>query len=72
MQQRCKLCGRADKFDFSVPDDVWRAIVPSVFRDSVLCLACFDYLASAKGMSYTIPTLYFAGEIGNFVFVLKP
>ena len=72
MQQRCKLCGRADKFNFDVPDDVWRAIVPRPFWHSVSCLACFDYLASARGIDYSIDLLHFAGEKESFTFVPKP
>ena len=67
MRQRCKMCSRADHFDFSVPDKVWEKVTED--RYNVLCLACFDYLASAKGINYAediYPEIYFAGDAGSF------
>ena len=65
--QGCKLCGRADGFDFHIEDNVWRAVVPE--SANVLCLPCFDYLASAKGIDYSTairPEVYFAGQAAVF------
>ena len=69
-QQTCKVCGRPDKFNFDVPDDIWAAIVPAAFRDRVVCLSCFDEFAAIKGTDYTahIKQLYFAGEHVSFQF----
>ncbi len=50
--QRCKVCGRADHTNFHVPDDVWYRVVPQEYKDSVVCLCCFDHFATAKGEDY--------------------
>ena len=62
--QRCKVCGKRDKFDFTVIDEIWNSIVPKPFRNNVVCLACFDAFASQKGIKYAdtiFPELYFSG-----------
>ena len=70
LQQTCKACGRADYFDFTVPDDVWEAIVPVSLRNRVVCLGCFDQFARERGVPYAefVRTLYFAGEQASFIF----
>ena len=35
--QKCKVCGRRDKFDFDVADDVWEAVVPERLQNCVVC-----------------------------------
>lgn len=69
-QQRCKVCGRVDKFDFHVPDKIWEEIVPQEFVNRVVCLACFDEFARRKGVDYAqyLETLYFAGDRAMFTF----
>lgn len=63
-RQTCKACYRPDKFDFHVPDAVWRTVVPAELWNRVVCLGCFDDFASEKGVAYTknLTTLFFAGE----------
>lgn len=63
-RQTCKACGKRDKFDFHVPDDVWRAAVPAHLHNSVVCLACFDAFANERAVAYatSLSELYFAGE----------
>lgn len=70
--QRCKVCWNADGFDFKVPNDVWRAVVPPELVNRVVCLACFDRLASEAGVDYTshLRRLYFAGVTAGFEFVV--
>ena len=69
-RQTCKVCGRADKFDFSVPDNVWASIVPEEYRKRVVCLACFDEFARQAKVDYTpyLRSLYFAGDRAVFTF----
>lgn len=64
------MCGRPDKFDFQVPDDIWRLIVPSKYQTKVVCLACFDDFATARDIDYSMSlrTLYFAGGKTSFKF----
>jgi hypothetical protein len=64
----CKGCGWADKFDFSVSNDVWKEVVPLEYQSSVVCLECFDEFAFIKGVDYSIATLYFAGDQAVFEF----
>lgn len=37
----CKACHAINAVGFSVPGDVWMAVVPPHLRNGVLCLACF-------------------------------
>lgn len=41
----CKACWRPSAVGFSVPDEVWLAVVPTQLPGHVLCLACFSALA---------------------------
>ena len=69
-RQTCKACGRPDKFDFHVPDDVWAAVVPANLANRVVCLYCFDDFAMKNGVEYAehIHTIYFAGDQATFIF----
>ena len=68
--QRCKVCGRVDRMNFDVPDKVWKRVVPKPFRNEVVCLPCFDFFASAKGVDYSmdIGEVMFVGEAAYFDF----
>jgi hypothetical protein len=72
-QQKCKVCGRVDKFNYNVPDEMWRAIVPHSFQNNVVCLSCFDDFASETGIGYTcaLQSLFFAGRKACFEFKVK-
>lgn len=69
-QQTCKVCGCVDKFDFHVPDEVWKKIVPSRCRNKVVCLTCFDRFAFERQIDYSdsLEVLYFAGTRAVFKF----
>ena len=69
-RQRCKVCGRFNKFDFHVPDEIWEEVVPERFVNRVVCLACFDEFARCKGVDYAqhLETLDFAGDRASFEF----
>lgn len=69
-QQTCKVCGRQDKFDYHIPDGMWKRVVPRQYRNKVVCLACFDDFASAKRIDYSdsLDVLYFAGDKAIFTF----
>lgn len=62
--QRCKVCGRRDKFNFHVPDKIWESIVPKKLQNRVICLACFDRFAKERGVDYApyLSGLCFAGD----------
>jgi len=67
--QRCKICGKRNKMDFTVPDEIWAAIIPPQFQNRVVCLACFDSFASMRGIDYADRidrNFYFAGEKASF------
>jgi hypothetical protein len=72
-RQTCKACGRPDKFDFHVPDEVWAAVVPPELVTRVVCLFCFDEFARQKRISYArhMCRLYFAGDRGSLTFVVE-
>jgi hypothetical protein len=69
-QQRCRVCKCQDKFNFNVPDRVWREVVPHEYRDTVVCLPCFDEFARERNFDYSeeIEVLYFAGSQASFKF----
>ena len=72
-RQTCKVCGKPDGFDFHVPDEVWERVVPSGFKNRVVCLLCFDRFADEAGIEYKehIHTLYFAGNAASFEFKVE-
>ncbi len=69
-QQKCKVCGCSDKFDFHVPDAIWEKVVPPRYRNKVVCLGCFDKFAFEKQVDYSdsLEVLYFAGDRAVFKF----
>lgn len=72
-QQTCKVCGRPDKFDFHVPDEIWEAVVPPEFQRHVVCLTCFDDFAIARDIDYArwlAKDFYFAGQRACFRFAI--
>jgi hypothetical protein len=71
-RQRCKACGRSDKFDFHVPDDLWSAVVPGDLVNRVVCLSCFDDFAAERGVEYarSLRAVFFAGD--RAAFELRP
>lgn len=71
--QTCKVCGHRDKFDFYVPDYIWRAVVPKDFQNRVVCLSCFDSFAAEGGVPFagTLSSLYFVGDRVTCEFQVK-
>jgi len=67
-QQTCKICGRPDKFDFNVPDDIWQMVIPKQYQNHVVCLTCFDDFACKANIPYHLQTLYFVGNKQTFIF----
>ena len=69
-QHTCSVCRCDDKFNFTVPDELWHEIVPAEYRNNVVCLQCFDELARKKDVDYSdsIEVLYFAGSKACFKF----
>jgi hypothetical protein len=69
-QQRCKSCGRLDRFNFHLPDEVWREVVPVELQGLVVCLSCFDEFAAEKGIRYAahLDEIYFVGKSAAFRF----
>lgn len=51
-EQTCKACGRQDKFNFDVPDELWARVVPDHLRNRVVCLSCFDRFAAEQDIDY--------------------
>ena len=70
MQQRCKVCGCRDKFDFHIPNRIWKKVIPKSYQNHVVCLACFDDFAEKKGVNYSnsLKILYFTGSKAIFQF----
>lgn len=66
--QKCKVCGQSDHFDFHVSDDIWEAVVPVRYRTRVVCLKCFDRFARLAGIDYGpyVDYLCFAGDQWSF------
>lgn len=51
-RETCKRCWRENPVGFSVPDDVWRVVVPTRHTNHVLCLNCFDRYATRRGVDW--------------------
>lgn len=47
-RQRCRVCKCEDKFNYYVPDALWREIVAEEYQDKVVCLPCFDEFARKR------------------------
>jgi len=65
---RCRICGKREKFDFHVPDEIWEAVVGE--GGGVVCLSCFDDLAKKKEVQYAASLgkeVYFAGDQATFI-----
>lgn len=71
LQQTCKVCNQPDKFNFSVPDNIWNLIVPTQYQNKVICLSCFDNFAFEAKIDYQIQELYFCGYKSVFEFGTK-
>lgn len=73
MTHWCKSCGRPDKFDFNVPDELWQAALPPELHNRVVCLHCFDDYAWKAGVEYgpALKVLYFAGDGATLIFDTK-
>jgi hypothetical protein len=69
-RQTCKCCGKRDYFNFHVPDEIWLFVVPPELSKHVVCLPCFDKLASKKNFDYSphIKEFYFVGDQVTFEF----
>lgn len=69
-RQTCRVCGRPDKFNFYVPDEVWQEVVPAEFSSRVVCLYCFDGFAKERRVDYAtrLSEVWFAGDAATFQF----
>lgn len=69
-RQKCSVCKCVDKFNFYVPDELWKDIIPRQYQNKVVCLPCFDECARAQNVDYSesIEVLYFAGNQASFKF----
>lgn len=52
-RERCQRCKRENPLGFSVPDELWADAVAPFYRDSVLCIFCFDWMATARGVDWS-------------------
>lgn len=59
-RETCKRCWRENPIGFSVPDEMWRAVVPARHIDNVLCPVCFDRYATKRGIDWTGQCEFFA------------
>lgn len=63
-RQKCSVCGCEEKFNFHVPDEIWKKAVPQKYQNRVVCLSCFDNFAREENVDYSdsIIDLLFAGD----------
>lgn len=52
----CKRCNRRNVIGFTVPDEIWSAVVRD--RWNVLCPTCFDEEAQAANVRYSFSQLW--------------
>lgn len=55
----CKCYGRENPLGFYVPDHIWEAAVPFRYRNRVLCILCFDTLATERGVDWAAESVEF-------------
>ena len=69
-RQQCSVCRCEEKFNFHVPDEIWKDAVPEQYQKRVVCLACFDDFARCNNVDYSnfINELYFAGDKASVKF----
>lgn len=48
VRERCAACQRISPVSFSVPNDMWHAVVHVSLANSILCLSCFIDRADEK------------------------
>ncbi len=49
----CAICGETSvKFDYLVRDELWEIVIPKQYRRDVVCLPCYDQLATEKGIDW--------------------
>ena len=53
IRETCKRCYRENPVGFALPDDVWASAVPAKYRSSVLCIFCFDELATRRNVDWS-------------------
>jgi hypothetical protein len=74
VRKLCGACGRPDKFEYHVPDDIWQRVVPNALRKRNVCLVCFDDFAAIGRVNFarhlTI-SLRFLGDAATFEFQLR-
>jgi len=49
----CKMCWNEITVGFKVPNHIWKASVPSLFKDKTLCLGCFTKQADHKLIAWS-------------------
>jgi hypothetical protein len=60
----CKRCGREDGLGFLLPDHMWDGAVPNEFHQELLCLLCFDELATERGVDWRAYPVQFCAVSG--------
>jgi hypothetical protein len=48
----CKRCHEESAVGFTVPDEVWAAVVPESLQGSVLCVRCFTDLGDQNRVQW--------------------
>lgn len=68
----CGICNCAPRFDYKISDDVWKKVAPPEHRLGVICLPCFDELATQKQIDVSphLKEVQFTGA-GKTI-ILKP
>jgi hypothetical protein len=67
-QQSCKVCGRSDKFNYNVRDELWKKVVPVKFHNKVVWNALIGWPLKNVDYADSINTLYFVGNQAAFTF----
>lgn len=62
----CKSCNNESRVGFSVPDKIWKSIVPIHLESSVLCLNCFTSLGDQKRICWDKEIEFFPVSLKTF------
>jgi hypothetical protein len=47
-KETCRICFRVNPVGSTVPDEIWKAVIPPELLSAVVCISCFARLADEK------------------------
>jgi hypothetical protein len=67
----CKICFRANPVGFTVPDEIWRDVIPTELQSDVVCISCFARLADEKLVPWDLQIELYPVSMHTFLGFVK-